>query len=75
MVVAAFSLDILGLLSNLCSRSAYPYQQNVPGTFPRIADHPYGPRPWLADEAFILGTTPWAVMIKTNFFICYHGLS
>jgi len=59
-VVADFSLDILGLLPVLCFRSAYLYQQNVPGTFPRIAeaDHPYGPRPWLAEEAFILSTTP-----------------
>ena len=69
-MVAVFSLDILGLLPVLCSRSAYLYQQNVPGTFPWIANHPYGPRPWLAEEAFILRTIPWTVMIKTDFFIC-----
>jgi len=40
MVVAAFSLNILGLLPILCSRSAYPYQQNFPGTFLQTADHP-----------------------------------
>ena len=56
-MVTAFSLDILGLLPVLYSHSAYPYQQNVPGTFPRMVDHLYALWPWLAEEAFILGTT------------------
>ena len=58
MAVTTFPLDILGHLSVLCSHSAYPYQQSVSGSFSWTADHHYGPRPWLAEEALILGTTP-----------------
>ena len=44
------------------------------GSFPQIADYLYGPRLWLAEEAFILGLTSWAIMIKTNFFLYQHRL-
>ena len=57
-MVATFSLDILGHLPVLCSHNAYPYQLSVLGTFSRAVDHFYGPRPWLAEDALILGITP-----------------
>ena len=70
MVVAAFLLDILGHLPILCSHNAYPYPQSVLGMFSRMVDHFYGPQPWLAEDALILGTTPYAIMIKTDFSVC-----
>ena len=40
------------------------------GTSPRMADNNlYRPQIGLVKEAFILGTTSWAIMTKTNFFI------
>ena len=46
----------------------------LPGSFLQTADYLYGPQLWLAEEAFILGPTSQAIMIKTNFFLYQHIL-
>ena len=57
-MVAVFSLDILGLPFCSLFLQCLFVPTKLLGTFPRTADHLYEPRLWLAEDAFILGTTP-----------------
>ena len=68
-MVAAFSLDILGLPICPLFLQCLLVPIELPETFPRTADHLYGPRFGLAEEAFILNPAPWAIMVNVDFFI------
>ena len=55
MVVAAFSLDILGHSSDHHSNNAYHYRQDFLEYYSRVTDNLFEHRPWLAKDEFILG--------------------